>query len=184
MYLYVYISIFRVVEQILSMIAAHDLQGLRDLWQHLNSRLFRRLDPTQTGAVGRLEAGVLKMYVVNCVQNKNPEKVREFFEKMSGELQGQPDWKEWFALPFLPNPETNPAFVNYFSRHWQDSFMLSLHNFLAIVFASLPPPKLADYHATSSKIKRLREENDAMRQTLLKHHYNKAFLSILYYFIS
>jgi len=163
----------KVVEQILSMISAHDLQGLRDLWQHLNSRLFRRLDPTQTGAVARLEAGVLKLYVVNCVQNKNPEKVKEFFEKMSPELQGQPDWKEWFALPFLPNPESNPTFLNYFSRHWQDSLMLSLHNFLAIVFASLPPPKLADYHATSSKIKRLREENDAMRQTLLKHHYNK-----------
>lgn len=69
----------KVVEQILSLISTHDLQGLRDLWQHLNSRLFRRLDPTQTGAVGRLEAGVLKLYVVNCVQNKNPEKVKEFF---------------------------------------------------------------------------------------------------------
>ena len=33
------------------MISAHDLQGLRDLWQHLNSRLFRRLDPTQTGTI-------------------------------------------------------------------------------------------------------------------------------------
>ena len=162
----------------MSLISSHDLQGLRDLWQHLNSRLFRRLDPTQTGAVGRLEAGVLKLYVVNCVQNKNPEKVKEFFEKMSAELHGQLDWKEWFALPFLPNPESNPTFVNYFSRHWQDSLMLSLHNFLAIVFASLPPPKLADYHASSSKIKRLREENDAMRQTLLKHHYSKAELSI------
>jgi len=163
----------KVVEQILSLISTHDLQGLRDLWQHLNSRLFRRLDPIQTGAVGRLEAGVLKLYVVNCVQNKNPEKVKEFFEKMSPELQGQADWKEWFAIPFLPNPESNPTFINYFSRHWQDTLMLTLHNFLAIVFASLPPPKLADYHATSSKIKRLREENDAMRQTLLKHHYDK-----------
>ena len=161
---------YRVVEQILSLITNHDLQGLRDLWQHLNSRLFKRLDSIQTGAVSRLESGVLKLYVVNCVQTKNHDKLREFFEKMASELQGQPDWKEWFALAFISNPESNPAFVNYFGRSWQDSLMLSLHNFLAIVFASLPPPKLGDYHSTMSKMKRLRDENDAMRQTLLKQH--------------
>ena len=155
------------------MISCHDLQGLRDLWQHLSSRLFRRLDPIQAGAVNRLEAGVLKLYLINCIQNKNGEKVKEFFDKLTPELQGQSDWKEWFALPFLPSPENNPAFVSFFSRHWQDTLMLSLHNFLAIVYASLPPPKLGDYHSTTSKIKRLRDENDAMRQTLLRHHYNK-----------
>ena len=132
------------IEQILNLISNHDLQGLRDLWQHLNSRLFRRLDSTQTGAVSRLESGVLKLYVVNCVQTRNTEKLKEFFEKLSSELQGQSEWKEWFALPFLTNPESNPAFLNYFSRNWQDSLMLSLHNFLAIIFASLPPPKLGN----------------------------------------
>jgi hypothetical protein len=35
----------------------------------------------------RLESGVLKLYLVNCVQTKRPEKVREFFEKMAVELQ-------------------------------------------------------------------------------------------------
>jgi hypothetical protein len=161
-------SFFRVVDQIVSLISIHDLQGLRDIWQHLNSRLFRRLDPTQTGSVARLESGVLKLYVINCVQNKSPDKLKEFFDKMSPELYGQPDWKEWFALPFLPNPENNPTFVNYFSRQWQDTLLLSLHNFLAIIFSSLPPPKLADFHNSAAKIRRLRDENDAMRQTLLK----------------
>lgn len=144
------------------------MQGLRDLWQHLNSKLFRRLDQNQTGAVNRLEAGVLKLYVINCVQNRNTDKVREFFEKMSPELHGQSDWKEWFALPFLSNPESNPAFVSFFARNWQDTLLLSLHNFLAIVFASLPPPKLANYQNSTTKLKRLKDENDAMRQTLLR----------------
>ena len=134
----------------------------------MNSRLFRRLDPAQTGAINRLESGVLKLYLVNCIQNKNSEKVKDFFEKMSSELHGQSDWKEWFALPFLPNPENNPTFLNFFSRHWQDTLMLSLNNFLAIIFASLPPPKLAQYNSSTVKIKRLREENEVMRNTLLK----------------
>ena len=77
----------KIISEILSQISSFDLQGLRDLWQHLNARLFRRLDPTQTGAVSRLESGVLKLYLVNCVQNKNGEKVKEFFEKLSSELQ-------------------------------------------------------------------------------------------------
>ena len=157
----------------MNLISNYDLQGLRDLWQHLNSRLFKRLDSIQTGAVSRLESGVLKLYVVNCVQTKNHDKLRDFFEKMAAELQGQPDWKEWFALAFISNPESNPAFVNYFARSWQDSLMLSLHNFLAIVFASLPPPKLGDYHSTQSKMKRLKEENEAMRATLLKQQHPK-----------
>ena len=163
-----YLIFFRVVDQIQNFVSTFDLQGLRDLWQHLNSRLFRRLDPAQTGAINRLESGVLKLYLVNCIQNKNSEKVKDFFEKMSSELHGQSEWKEWFALPFLSNPENNPTFVNYFSRHWQDTLMLSLNNFLAIIFASLPPPKLAQYNSSTVKIKRLREENEVMRNTLLK----------------
>ena len=41
----------------------------------------------QNGAALRLESGVLKLYLVNCIQTKKPEKVKEFFEKMAVELQ-------------------------------------------------------------------------------------------------
>ena len=90
-----------------------------------------------------------RLYLVNCIQTKRPEKAREFFERLGGELQGSSDWKEWFALPFVPNPETNPAFAGYFSRQWQDTLMLTLFNFMSIVYASLPPPRLADYRKGS-----------------------------------
>ena len=30
--------------------------------------------------------------------------MKEFFEKMANELQGQHEWREWFALPFLILP--------------------------------------------------------------------------------
>ena len=63
LYFKVYPSSYRVIDQILSYISTFDLNGLLSLWSHLNSRLFRRLDPTQTGAVGRLESGIMKLYL-------------------------------------------------------------------------------------------------------------------------
>ena len=68
--------IFRVVEQISGLIGNHDLMGLRELWGHLESKLFSRLDPVQSVQITKLEAGLYKLYVINAIQNKRPEKVR------------------------------------------------------------------------------------------------------------
>ena len=162
------LSIFRVVDHILQLIQNHDLQNLVDLWRHLDGKLFSRLDPSQMNAVTKLEANVLKLYVVNCIQTKNPEKAREFFEKMGPELQVQHEWREWFSLPFIPIPENNSVFSPYFSRQWQDTVLLSLHNFLSLVFACVPSPRLAEFATTCAKLKRLKHENTAMRQKLVE----------------
>jgi len=34
----------------------------------------------------------------------------------------------------LKNIEDNPLFAIYFTKQWQDSFFISLHNFLSIVY--------------------------------------------------
>ena len=46
---------------------------------------------------------------------------------------------------------------------WQDTLMLSLQNFLSVVFASVPPPKLADLARTNERIQRLRDENRLLK---------------------
>lgn len=38
------------------------------------------------------------------------------------------------ALPFVKNPEDNPTYSVHFSRQWQDTMLVSLHNFLATIF--------------------------------------------------
>ena len=38
------------------------------------------------------------------------------------------------AIPFIKNPEQNDAFEMYFQRAWQDTFFLSLYNFLITLF--------------------------------------------------
>ena len=150
------------------MISSQDLAGLRDLWNHLETRLFNRLEPVQCASVSKLEAGLLKLFVVNCISNKKPEKLKEFFDKMTPELHHQHEWRDWFALPFIINPETHPTFAPYFSRQWQDTLLLSLYNFLSLIFGCLPLPKLIDFNSTNAKIKALKEENAALRRKLVE----------------
>ncbi|TRY71914.1 hypothetical protein TCAL_00179 [Tigriopus californicus] len=156
----------KIIDHILSLMGSHDLSGLRELWAHLQTRLFSRLEHKEAQAVSKLETGLFKLFVVHCVQTKHPEKVRTFFEVMSAELQSQSEWKDWFVLPFLTNPETHPTFAPFFSRHWQDTLLLSLFNLLALIYACLPPPKLADFRTSQSKIQTLQEENEALRRKL------------------
>ncbi|KAH8051755.1 hypothetical protein JL722_10585 [Aureococcus anophagefferens] len=44
-------------------------------------------------------------------------------------------WREWFAMPHLPEPHKDPLFAVYFTQKWRDAFVGSLRNFLATVFA-------------------------------------------------
>ena len=94
------------------------------------------------------------MYLVNASSNGKQEKVQEFFEKLGSDLQNQSEWKDWFgrhtflnfnfkinlfkslllALPFIKNPEENPSYMVYFTRQWQDTMFISLHNLLSISF--------------------------------------------------
>ncbi|QQP58193.1 WD repeatcontaining protein 91like, partial [Caligus rogercresseyi] len=155
------------VETFLSLINNHDLTALRDLWSHLSSRYFSRLDSTRLSAANRLETSILKLYLVSCVQTRHFERVKEFFERLAPEIQGMPEWKEWFALPFVKNPEEVPAFAPFFSRTWQDTLVLSLFNFLSIIYSCLPPPRIAEFLGSGAKMRKLREDNEALRRKLM-----------------
>lgn len=79
-------------------------------------------------------AVTFSLSVLFSFQKGNLERTQEFFQKQALELQGQVEWREWFVLPFIPNPEQNPTFSPYFSRQWADTFLVSLHNFLSVLF--------------------------------------------------
>ena len=53
-------------------------------------------------------------------QTGRNDKAQEFFLKQASELQNQAEWKDWFVLPFLPAPDSNPTFATYFSRQWAE----------------------------------------------------------------
>ena len=73
----------KLLEQISSFISSHDLTGLLELWKHLDSRIFTRLEASRyeppqstiftwprTPAVRKLENSLLKLYAVTCVSTK------------------------------------------------------------------------------------------------------------------
>ncbi|PIK55449.1 putative WD repeat-containing protein 91 [Apostichopus japonicus] len=167
----------KIKEQILQYIQMYDLIGLRSLWKHLERRIFCHLEHSHYTNVRRIEVSLLRLYVINAVQSGRTEKVSEFFDKMCYEIQTQAEWKEWFSLPFMKNPEQNQTFETYFSKQWQDTLLFSLQNFLSVIFQIIssidflaeyefvfnyidpPLPTLLNFDAEQMHMKSLVEEN-------------------------
>ncbi|XP_014277435.1 WD repeat-containing protein 91 isoform X1 [Halyomorpha halys] len=156
----------RIVDQFVIFINNYDLQSLRDLWTHFDQKIFSKLEYEFIPGVRKLESSLLKFYLANAIANNKSEKVVEFFNKMTPEIQGHPEWKDWFTLPFIKSPEDHPVFSVHFTKQWQDAFLVSLHNFLAIMYQVMPQPVLASYEEEATKLRRLQEENEALKHKL------------------
>ncbi|XP_066446453.1 WD repeat-containing protein 91 isoform X2 [Eleutherodactylus coqui] len=156
----------RIVEQLLQFIQSYDLNGLLDYWGYLERRLFSRLEDVYRPTVNKLKTSLFRYYLVCTIQSSRTDKAHDFFQKQAPELQNQAEWKEWFALPFLPAPDVNPTFSTYFSRQWADTFTVSLHNFLSVLFQCMPIPTVLNFDAECQRILHIQEENEALRQKL------------------
>ncbi|XP_035040728.1 WD repeat-containing protein 91 [Hippoglossus stenolepis] len=156
----------KIIDQLQQFIQSFDLFGLKEYWLYLDRRLFCRLEDVYRSTVNKLRTSLYRYYVINTIQKGNLERTQEFFQKQSLELQGQAEWRDWFILPFIPTPEQNPAFSPYFSRQWSDTFLVSLHNFLSVLFQCLPQPVLLSFDAEVQKMTSVTEENEQLRQLL------------------
>ncbi|XP_069484881.1 WD repeat-containing protein 91 isoform X2 [Ambystoma mexicanum] len=156
----------KIVEQLQQFIQNFDLGGLREYWVYLDRRLFSRLEDVYRPTVSKLKTSLYRYYLVYTIQTNRIDKAQEFFQKQASELQNQPEWKDWFLLPFLQAPESNPTFAPYFSRQWADTFLVSLHNFLSVLFQCMPVPIILNFEAECQKMSLLQEENEALRQKL------------------
>uniref|UniRef100_A0A3B4V1X5 WD repeat-containing protein 91 n=1 Tax=Seriola dumerili TaxID=41447 RepID=A0A3B4V1X5_SERDU len=156
----------KIIDQLQQFIQSFDLFGLKEYWLYLDRRLFCRLEDVYRSTVNKLRTSLYRYYVINTIQKGNLERTQEFFQKQAMELQGQAEWRDWFILPFIPAPEQNPAFSPYFSRQWADTFLVSLHNFLSVLFQCMPQPVLLSFDAEVQKTTSLTEENEQLRQML------------------
>ncbi|XP_035223575.1 WD repeat-containing protein 91-like isoform X2 [Stegodyphus dumicola] len=156
----------RIVEHLSSCIINLDLTTLREAWAHLDQRFFSRLEHSFLGTARKLEVALLRMYLVTCISSGRQDKLLDFFEKMTPDLQGQPEWKDWFALPFTKNADEHPTYAVYFSRQWQDTMLLSLHNFISVVFQSAAMPTLLSYEEDFIKLQHLSEENEMLKKKI------------------
>lgn len=154
----------KIIDQLQQLVQSYDLFGLKEYWLYLDRRLFSRLEDVYRTTVNKLRTSLYRYYVVNTIQKGNLEKTQEFFLRQASELQGQAEWRDWFILPFIPSPEQNSAFSPYFSRQWADTFLVSLHNFLSVLFQCMPQPVLLSFDAEVQRTSSLTEENEQFRQ--------------------
>lgn len=86
-------------------------------------------------------------------------------------------------MPYIKNPEENATFAFQCTKQWQDSLLISLHNFLASVFQVcsllmvdlivktmfyqyMPVPTLAHYEEDANKILKLEQRNESLKTKL------------------
>ncbi|KAG5667554.1 hypothetical protein PVAND_015533 [Polypedilum vanderplanki] len=156
----------KIIESIQVAINASDLQELRDIWKNLDNFFFSKLEQNYAEAVKKLESGIFKIYLVAAHNSGRSERIAEFFVKMANEIHAQNDWREWFYFQYCKNPEEHSTFTVYFTKSYQDTLFLSLHNFLATIFQSMPLPTLMRIESETAQIKKLQEENSKLRQRL------------------
>lgn len=153
----------KILEQCNIFINNHDLQSLRELWSHLDTNLFSKLEHTYAEAVKKLENGLLKLYLVTAYTNNRTDKISDFFVKLAPEIRSQSEWKEWFYLPFCKNAEELPTFAHYFSKQWQETLQISLRNFLTTIYQCIPQPTIVKAEHEASLIRRLQEDNSNLK---------------------
>lgn len=156
----------KILETIQLAINISDLHELRDIWKNLDTFFFSKLEQNYMEAVKKLETGLFKVYLVVAFKNGQTEKVNEFFIKMASEIHSQADWRDWFYFQFCKNPEDNSSFAVYFTKQYQETLFLSLHNFLATIFQSMPLPTVMRTENETAQIRKLQEENIKLRQRL------------------
>ncbi|XP_021764971.1 WD repeat-containing protein 91 homolog isoform X2 [Chenopodium quinoa] len=109
--------------------------------------------------LSKLEASILRYYIVHAVRSGRNDKVKEFFDMLGDDLQQKgDDWTPWFAMPYLKNPALDPQFRIYFSKEWLDALHLSLRNFLSQMFSGTRIPALMKISTEKSTINRLRKD--------------------------
>ncbi|XP_012600148.2 WD repeat-containing protein 91 isoform X3 [Microcebus murinus] len=158
----------KIVDQLQQLMQVYDLAALRDYWSYLERRLFSRLEDIYRPTINKLKTSLFRFYLVYTIQTNRTDKAQEFFAKQAMELQNQAEWKDWFVLPFLPSPDTNPTFATYFSRQWADTFIVSLHNFLSVLFQCMPVPVILNFDAECQRTNQIQEENEVLRQKVTK----------------
>jgi WD repeat-containing protein 91 len=144
----------KITDQLLSFVYSYDLSGLLDYWSYLEHKFFSKItlklsNTSSTALTRKYELFLLRFYLIHALQTSKTEKAFELFENYGYKLQSQSEWREWYCLPFLKNPEENPTFSIYFSKNWIDTFIVSLQNFLNITFQSVQFPRLLNYDEDS-----------------------------------
>jgi len=146
----------KVVAELLELIQSFDLHGFHSLWSFLDARFFSHLDAQHSRTVADLRSRLDKLCLIHAIRSDRKDIAHAFFSLYGADLHrrgGQKgraeessgtglSWSDWFALPYLNDPASDPQFAVYFTSNWVAQLKLSLMNFITLVFRATPLPKL------------------------------------------
>jgi hypothetical protein len=75
----------RIMYQFNEFINNYDVVSLNNYWKFFEKRFFLRLNKEAHKNIEKLEASVLRLYIVRAIQNGKTDKVVDFFEKFAHE---------------------------------------------------------------------------------------------------
>ncbi|KAK7270449.1 hypothetical protein RIF29_23596 [Crotalaria pallida] len=108
---------------------------LISLLRFFNNYLSSSTETSLLSTFSKLEASLLRFYVVHALHSNRSDKALEFFSTYGSDLlQRSQDWTHWFAIPHMKNPHLDPEFRIYFSKEWYEALHLSVRNFFSEIF--------------------------------------------------
>ena len=159
----------KIVEELLRLLTSFQYHAMMDLWAFLQERFFSRLQHSYWPVVRHLELSLQRFYFVNAIQNDRLDKVRELLESEGERMRSTQDWTQWFQLPFIRDPASDPVFHIYFTKEWASRLVVSVHNLLTTVFHDVPLPALVTQHFNSLQLHMLEhqaKEQEEVREKL------------------
>nr|XP_039249857.1 WD repeat-containing protein 91-like [Styela clava] len=163
----------KILQQLLLYISTYDIVALKQYWNHLNSTFFCRFVKGYENTIKRFETSLYRLYVVRAYQNSKQRELQIFFQWMTSDFEDTTEWKDWYILPYLQSPETNPTFAPYFTRQWAETYLVSLHNLLASLFSCMPVPELVNACIDDGeRILKLEKENEMLRRKEVNNEFN------------
>ena len=155
-----------IVKHMFRLVANHDSSALMTLWSFLENRFFRTLrDEELLKIASTKKNNLFKHFISTCIRDNRKEIALKFLKEQCADTSSS--WREWFALPFMDEPEKDSRLGIYFEeyvfffvfpnsnshlikihttpRSWIKHFHDSLVNFLASLFRRLPLPHIMNF---------------------------------------
>jgi len=157
-----------IVKRIFKLVSSHDALALMKLWSFMETRFFKTLrDEWQIAQT--FKKNLMKYFVTTCIKDGRKEIALTFLKNIcSTSSSSSSSWREWFALPFMENPEKDSSLGIYFDAVWIKHFHDSLVNFLASLFRRLPLPHIMNFRVAYIDHQRMSSELEACKAEVLR----------------
>jgi WD40 repeat protein len=81
-----------------------------------------------------------------------------------GSTRFRDEWRrQWFALPYTPNPERDRYFAIFFSQDWKNTLLASLETFLSTILSALPTPRMVSLASAKDSLESLKAEVESLK---------------------